>query len=479
VVLGFVTSALIFPKVLLKEEIGLLGILVSYSIIFAQFSSLGVNTVIIKLFPYFQNREKNHNGILFIGVVTAILGFLLSVVILFIIKPFVVQNANDTSTLLSDYYYYLFPLVFFTLFFNLFDSYFRVLMSAVIGTFTKEFLQRVFIFGSIILFFYGAVDFRWFVLLYVSSISMPTVLLFIMLVIRREFSLKPPKGFLTKDLSRHMLNVGFFGILSGFAGVVTLNVDRIMVERFLGLDDTGIYTTAFYFATLVIMPQRALVKIAGPMTARAWKENDRGQLFMIYQKSCTHLYLVGLFILAGLWVNVSNIFEILPPDYAAGKYVILFIGLAYLFDMAAGVSQQVLMNSDYFRYQSYFLGLMMALIISLNLIFIPPLGLTGAAIASALAKLLTNIARYLFILYRFNLQPYNLRFLVITLIGLASYLSGSLLTEFTNLYLDIIVRSTLITVVFWGLTLIFRISDEVNGFFRAFYSIFQRKDQSN
>jgi hypothetical protein len=51
-VIGFITAGLLFPRFPAKEQIGLLSLLASYSILFAVFANFGFNSVIIRLFPY-------------------------------------------------------------------------------------------------------------------------------------------------------------------------------------------------------------------------------------------------------------------------------------------------------------------------------------------------------------------------------------------------------------------------------------------
>jgi len=68
-----------------------------------------------------------------------------------------------------------------------------------------------------------------------------------------------------------LLNIGIYGIVIGFAGMIVLNIDRIVVERLMGLSATGIYTTMAYFATLISIPARALSKISDPVIAQFTK----------------------------------------------------------------------------------------------------------------------------------------------------------------------------------------------------------------
>ncbi|MCK4664785.1 MAG: oligosaccharide flippase family protein [Bacteroidales bacterium] len=79
--LGFFITVILFTRFLSTEQIGLLRLLVSYSTIIAMFASLGINSVTIKLFPYFRNVEKKHHGYLGIALLVSLIGFFIAPVI--------------------------------------------------------------------------------------------------------------------------------------------------------------------------------------------------------------------------------------------------------------------------------------------------------------------------------------------------------------------------------------------------------------
>ena len=168
--LGFITTAILLPHLLKPEEIGLLNLLVAFSAIFAQFASLGMNSVTTRLFSYFRSIENNHHGFLFILISVSLIGFILSTVGYFILKPSIIENNIEKSYLFVEYIYYLVPLVFFTLFFIVLDNYNKVLFNASYGIFLKEFYQRILILISIILFALKLISFRYFVLTYPKQV---------------------------------------------------------------------------------------------------------------------------------------------------------------------------------------------------------------------------------------------------------------------------------------------------------------------
>jgi O-antigen/teichoic acid export membrane protein len=462
VVIGFITTALIFPKVLTKEQIGLLGLLVSYSAIFAQFASLGTGRVVIIAFPYFQSKEHKHHGLLFIMLAVTGIGFVISVAAFYFLREYLIANSHESSQLVIQYFHYLLPVILFTLVFMVLDSYYKVLQNAVKGIVLKEFVQRLLFLGFIIFYYYGYLNFSQYVLFYVAALCLPALVLIVSLIKDREFFLKPDLKFVDKDLRKLMIQVGFYGILIGFSGIVITNFDRIIVERFLDVGATGIYTTTAFFATLVVMPSRALLKISDPFISHSWKNNDLKHLLFLYKKTSMSQLVIGALLFIGIWANQDNIFRILPAVYEPGRYVIFFIGLAYMFDMISGAAGLILANSKYFKYMAYFMIALIVLVVVTNIIFIPIFGLAGAAFATCLSKFIVNLGMFLFLKIKYKLQPYSLKYLWVILIAVIAFLAGYFVPASNNLYFDIFYRSALITIIYLLLLLWFRLYPEFN-----------------
>jgi len=462
VIVGYITTAVLFPRYLSTAEIGLLGIFLSYAYIFAQLASLGLGRVTIVFFPYFRDRANKHHGFFPMIIAISVIGLVVSLTVVLLIKQVLIRNANDDSLLLSQYYNYLFPLVVFTLVFIMMDTFNTALLNATRGIFLKEFLQRLIILFSIVLYILTWVDFQQFIILFVIAVGIPGIILMINVFRHKDFVFQPSISPLIREKSKLMADVGLNGIFIGFSGMIILYVDRIMVERFLGLGPTGIYTTMSYFATLIAIPARALLKISDPIISQAWRNNDLKSIKDNYYRSSLNQFLIGSLIMIGIWGNIDNIVRMLPPAFGEGKFVVLFLGFAFLADMVTGTATYILANSKYYRFQTYYIVILVVLIIITNLLLIPLSGIIGAAIATMSSKIIANLIRH-FILYRkFRLQPYNQKFLLIIMIAGISYLAQYFLPDLSNLYFDIFVRSTVMSIVFIALALALRVSREVN-----------------
>jgi O-antigen/teichoic acid export membrane protein len=470
VVLGFITTSILFPRLLSTQQIGLLNILIANAMIFTQFGSLGLANVGTKLFPYFFNKDKNHNGYLFLVTAISIFGYLLVLAAFFILKPTLLGKEEIDNALLSEYFNYIALLIFFKIGFSTLDTYYKVLYNAVKGTFLKETVLRFLILVFIVLFAFGVIDFKQFVYAFIASHCLPTIFILFSLWKIGELNFKPSLGFVSKDLAKHIFSVGFWGIISSAAGIITINIDRLMLNDMLDLTAVGIYTTTFFFGSLVVIPSRPLSKISSVVISNAWKNGDESTIRTVYHKSSITLFIIGFLILIGLWANIHNIFEILPKEYLAGKYVILIIGLGYIFDMMAGSNSAIILNSEYYKAQTYLLLSFVVMVIVTNIIFIPQYGILGAAIASALSKLLYNIAKFTYIHFRFKMNPFNYKYLLVIAIGISVYAVSLLLPVMSNYIFDIVLRSILITVVYVLAVYFSNSSDDISNLINQYYN---------
>jgi O-antigen/teichoic acid export membrane protein len=463
VALGFLTTGILLPRIYSTEQVGLLKILVAYSTLIAQFGTLGVTGAMIRFFPFFRNEEKKHHGFLGLVLLVGLAGFLLSTGFLLISKPLLSNLNIEKSAIFVQYLNYLIVLVFFQIFFSILDVYYTSLLNSIHGTFLREVFQRILIILFIGLFYFDLLAFHQFVIAYVFALSVPTVYIVVTLIREGQFSLKTDFGYPDKQLVRSIIWVSAFSIMNGLTMVIIQNVDQIMINSMVGIEATGIYAICFFFGVVVSLPARSIYKIANVVSAEAWKNNDMKTIRDIYSKSCLTLFIIGIFLFLGLWVNIDNIFHILGKDYFAGKWVIFFIGLGSLIDMATGANSSIFGTSKYYRMQTAFLFILVVLLIVTNLILIPLYGMNGAALGSAVSLALLNISRYLFLLGKFRLQPYSFRFLYVLIIGLAAYFISLSIPELSNFILDIFVRSFALMVLFCLPIYFFRISEDINA----------------
>ncbi len=448
--IGFLTTGLLAPHLLTKSEIGTLRLLLSYSGIFAGISVLGFGIVTIRFVPRFYDKVKNsYNGFLGISLLVGTIGFVISLALILLIRPEIIRNNLEKSPQFAHYFFLIIPLTFFQVYYNLFDAYNNALYRSSFGVFLRDFVQRMLILVGLILIFLNIFDFDQYVYYYVTAISLPTVLIWIHLVSHKSFDIRINFSRLNKPLIVSMISVAFFGLLNSFGSIAAIQVDAIMLNMFLDASAVGVYVVTFYFGTLVLIPAKALNKIAPTLISKAFKEDDLETVSDIYYRSTANLFVIGLLVYLGLLVNLENIFNIIPRSYEEGKLVIVLIGFANLIKMAAGSNDSVITYSKYYKMTTAFLIIFLFLIVLFNYLLIPLLGMTGAALATMLAILSYNLIKSIFIRMKFGFFPYSFQFIIVMVLGGIIYLIVSYLPDIDNFIIEILVDSIVTTLLYY------------------------------
>ncbi|MGX5690564.1 lipopolysaccharide biosynthesis protein [Arcticibacter tournemirensis] len=461
VIIGFFSVTLLRSHGLSTEQNGDLEVIISFSVILTQFGSLGFFSASTRCFPYFRDPEKKHHGFLFLMLIVPFIGTLLICLLFQVLKPLIFAY-TDYEDFFNGYSQIILILTAGTLLFSAFDNYNRVaLVDAATGSILKEFLQKLTVACALALVLFFPLPFSKFIWIWLIANLIPTIIIIFKVAKQDALDLKPDFKFLTPPIVRMLSSVSLFAVITGLTTMIIQYIDRIMINDMIGTSLTGIYGITAFFGTVVAMPSRIMYRIGGVIIAEKWKSGDLAGISSIYKKSCSNQLLIGLLLFIGIWANIHNILKMIPPEYAEGKYVILFVSLSGLIEMATGMNGVILATSKYYKYDTFFfLGLIVVTIVA-NYIFIPVWGITGAAAASVLSTLLFNLYRYLFIWKKFEMQPFNWHNLYIVLIGL-TVLALIHYMPALPLVPDIIIRSGVITLIYTGVIYMLKIAPEMN-----------------
>jgi O-antigen/teichoic acid export membrane protein len=467
VFLGYVNVIILFPAYFSSEQFGLVQLLVGISFIYSQFSSVGLIYGINRYFPFFKSEDKKHKGLLTYVTVISSGGFIILTVLYIVFKPLIINLYIEKSRLFTDYYLLIIPLSFFTLAFNILEALARVILKTGFSNFLREVLLRLLITAGIFLFVFKVFNIDTFIYYYVLTYGIVAVLLLFQIIISKEFKMVLSVKHLEKFKFFDFLRFNLYNLFSGAAMFVGQKVDVLIIGAMLGLAQLGAYSLYFYIASVIYIPMKSLSRISFPIIANHWKTNDTMSINEIYKKTSVIQLIFGLIIFIGVIINRHNLFALLKKqDYIDNFLIFPFIGLAILFDVTAGLNSDIISNSPKFRYNALFNVVFLISALAGNLILIPYLGIMGAAIAIAIAFFIFNFIKWLFLNLNYDMQPLSYRQIILLLISVAVFLLGEVLPVINMVYLDILYRSTIITVIFFTAVYIFRLSEDLNDKFR-------------
>lgn len=471
--LGFVTVAFVNISLLSTEQNGLLNLLISISILTGSLSNLGMTGVIARLFPHYRNEEQGHHGFLFYPILITVLGFAVFLILFFVLKEDIVARNIEKSKLFADEIFYLVPLTFFWAMFNVFDAYSRSVYLTTAGVFVKEVLLRVFILLGALFLFLQWISFDVFLFIYCASFCSVSLIMAFHLVRKGEFQVKRDKTYFTAQRKKEMSSVALFSIITGLSSLLISSIDKIIVNDKMGLGAAGVFAIATYFGSIIHIPARSIVRIVLPVIADSWQRGDLANIRSVYHKTCLNQFIIGLFLLAGTWLCMDEVMMLLPAEYSDARYVILLVGLAYLIDMATGANGVIVVTSKYYKYDTYFMLLLVLATVSSNLLLIPAYGLVGSALAMCITYFLFNLFRYLFIWKKFDMQPYDVGFLKVVVAGAIALTASWFLCFDVHPLLGILIKGSAFSLLFVLLIYYSRVAVELNAIADKY--VFRRK----
>lgn len=465
VIFGFVTAGWLMPKFLTPDEIGVFRLVQYYAMFVSSILGLGVPQSLIKMFPHFKNEETKHHGLVaLISLITfgGILGFY------FLFQKFalgLLSKDFENSALFFEYYHLIFPFTVATLIFTLFDSYSTANKESTIGVFLKDFVLRVLMLGIIGAFiFIPSFDYNDFINSVTYSQFLPTILLLIFLFHKKLLPLTYKISYPSNTVRNEFFSVAGFNWVNGLSSVAVVTIDSIMLAKLTNAGDVGIYSTVTYYAGIMLIPNKSLGKIATAVISQHFKDGDSKAIESIYIKSALTPFILGLILFGNLIFGLPFIFDlILKPEFATGKWVLIFLALSNLFKMSTGVKFSIIFTSKYYKWSTLmFVGYLILIVIT-NLLFIPMYGITGAAIASLIATTLFHVAGLIFVKVKFNYWPFESTFLKVLGLFIVVFIPLFLLPDFNLPIIASIVKGAIFTSIFFTLIFWFRVSDEINN----------------
>ena len=461
--LGFVNKGALFTNFMTEEEVGLANLLLTTALMFAQFSAMGFVNVTMKFFPYFKDKKRGHHGFLVWILSAPFLGFLFITAHFIFLKPWIVALYEAKSPLLVHYYYYIVPLAFFSLYFNLFEIYLQSLLKTVVSVFLREVVQRVLIAVCILLFAAGWIDLDQFVILYIALLSSTTVVLVGYAAWLGQITLGWPRTWRIHRLWRRMLNFGLFSFVGSISAIAAYNLDSLMLAEIVGLAAVGIYTTAYYISAMILIPWRAIARITIPLVAEHLKNGDMVAMEKLYKRTALINTLLGVFLFMLLMANLHNMERIMPPAYV-NFWVIFICGATRIVELVTGLNGYILQVSRFYKWDTIFNTLGAVIMFLMNLWLIPKYGVVGAAFSSGFFMCTNNFIRVWFVWHKMKIQPFTRNTFILMGMGTGLYFLQMLLPDLGNLWLDGTVRCLGMILVFVGITFVFRLVPDANQF---------------
>ena len=455
--IGAINTLYLYPFFLGTVFYALTNYILSWANIIMPLLAFGMQNTLVKFYTQYKTEEERSKFLSFTVLIPLLLCIPLILIGLFFFEPISFYLSKE-NPVVKDYLW-LIPFIGLSMaYFEIFYAWARVHMHSVFGNFIKEVGLRLFSLFALI-----GVYYNWITV--VEFIYVTAIIYFLAFIVTMFYAFhvkKPVFQFSIPKNVNDILVYTFFIILSGSVAVMLLDIDKIMLNQYIKIENIAYYSVATYIASVIAVPSRAMHQITYPITAKLMHEDKHNELNNLYKKTSINLQVVGGFVMLCIFVNINQLYVMVPKEYSGGILVVFLIGISKYFDLVLGNNNAIIFNSKYYR-MVLFLGLLLVfLTVALNMFFIPRFKITGTAVATLLSITLYSLAKLLFVVKRMHLYPFTKQ----TLYSLAITFALFLLFYFWEFpfspIISIGLKSILVTILYVYINYKFVVSIEIN-----------------
>ncbi|MEZ7504423.1 oligosaccharide flippase family protein [Flavobacterium sp. Arc2] len=455
---GAINTLYLYPIFLGATYYAVTNYILSAANVIMPLFAIGMQNTLVKFYSQYNTEEERERFLSFTVLFPILLCIPLAFIGLFFFDDLVFFVSKKNPIVKT--FIWLIPFTGLCMaYFEIFYAWARVHMHSVFGNFIKEVGLRLFSLFALI-----GVYFKWITV--VDFVYVTSGIYFLALVITMfyAFKIKKPRfQFTIPDNVKEVLEYTFYIILSGSVANLLLDGDKLMLNQYMVIENIAYYSVATYIALVISVPSRAMHQIVYPITAKLMHENKHDELNDLYKKTSINLQVVGGFVMLCIFVNINQLYELVPKEYSGGISVVFMIGMSKYFDLILGNNNAIIFNSKYYR-MVLFLGLFLVFItIALNMIFIPLYGILGSAFATLLSITLYSLAKLLFVVKRMHLYPFTKQTVTSLILTFILFLAFYFWEFPLHPIIAIGMKSVLVTIAYVYLNYKFKVSKEING----------------
>ena len=455
--IGAINTLYLYPIYLGATYYALTNYILSAANVIMPLFAIGMQNTLVKFYSQYKTEEEREQFLSFTALFPILMCIPLGIIGIFFFDD-ITDFVSKQNPVVREFML-LIPFVGICMaYFEIFYAWARVHMHSVFGNFVKEVGLRLVSTIALI-----GLYFKWMSLIQFVYFTAAIYFVAFLITMFYAFYIKKPNFQIAIPSNvKSVMEYTFYIILSGSVANLLLDGDKLILNQYMEIENIAYYSVATYIALVISVPSRAMHQIVYPITAKLMHENKHDELNSLYKKTSINLQIVGGFVMLCIFVNINQLYEIVPEDYRGGIPVVFMIGLSKYFDLILGNNNAIIFNTKYYR-TVLFLGLgLVVLTFVLNVIFIPIFGIMGSAFATLLSITCYSLAKLLFVVKKLDLYPFtkqNLYSLAITtLLFLIFYF-----WEFPVYPLiGIALKSILVTIVYVYLNYKFNISPDIN-----------------
>ncbi|MFH1457012.1 MAG: flippase [Patescibacteria group bacterium] len=349
-------------------DYGVLNYAIAFAAFFSFFSRLGLNEIVVRELS--KKPEKQHEIIstaFFMKLFGSVVAVILIMFILFL------TNSGDKVLLVATFFI---ALGYIVKSLDVVDYYYQakvlskyVVVSRNIAYLITISLQVFFILKEFSVEYFALASFFMFVI-----------------YLKREKGIK--KWTFNKQLAKKLFKYSWPLMISTFLILIHMRVDQVMIGAFLGKAELGIYSVSVRLVELWYIIPTLLVSTLMPYFIRIREINKKLYNLRLVQ-FYSIMFWMGIFVGVGALLFGQQLIILLYGEAYQGAYKALVFNIWAIIFVSQALARSIwIIAENHQKYRLYNNIIAVIVNIVLNIVLIPKMGISGAAIATFLTQFL-------------------------------------------------------------------------------------------
>jgi len=465
--LGFV-SRIIIVRYITQSEYGIFSLALVLLSIFATISTLGLSDGTARQIAFYRGKDDTPKikGVMLSSLQIALITSVLLALVLFFTSNLISTNVFHSPELARPLKIFAIAIPFFvliTIFTSIFRGFDRVEPNVYFQNIFRSVIYILFLAGAILL----GLSFIGVIYAYLASIML-TCMAFAVYAMK-----KPPlatKGEKSVNVNPMMGKELLFFSLPLFAvtmlHAITAWTDTLMLGYFKTPDVVGLYNAALPLANLIPVVLSSMLFLYVPIASQLYSQNLMSEMRRNYAILTKWMFSLTLPIFLIIFLFPETTLNILfGPRYIQAGMALQILAMGMFVNTFLGPNGTTLMTVGKTRFLMWTSLIGSIMNIALNIFLIPPLGIIGAAIASASSLAMINLLNSTWIYLLFRIHPFT-----------KNYIKPILTSVLLVFIIFTLVKNLVSVIPFWLLLMLFIIFIVVYGLSILFTKSFDNED---
>jgi O-antigen/teichoic acid export membrane protein len=423
-------NQILFGRLLGPQDYGLFNLGISIISIFSLFAILGLGSGLSQYLPYniIQNNNSKALGAIKFALKCSFCIGLLIASILFSLAPYIANTVFNEPKLEGTLRILCLAFPFYALF-NVAQGVLVGIKKIKYKVYNEDiFTKLIQIFLFIILW---AIGYKYLAAFAAYTVATIFCAIYYVYIINKKIIPSLGRDHEERIARGELISLSWPLFLAGFTMIFMSNTDKILLGRYLEVNDIGIYTASLTIASLLYPIFSCFRIIFLPIMSEYSAVKDFQGINKIYSLSTKWIFFI-MFPITLYFIIYSEIIlsKIYGNQFISGGICLAILAIGFSMNSLTGMTGEILAAIKETK-----LNLVCELIgafsnIGLNIILIPKFGIIGASIGTSISIVLRNAFSLGFVYQKTKIQPYNIDYIKVVLFSTSVMILMSYILKF-------------------------------------------------